>query len=266
MEKTKKVVKEPQVEKQPKTEVKKPQVPKWEMKDRLYELTGGQRPIVRIMKRKNLYWFDNEKGYNREMAYAINQKTPFVDEFKGKVRPGHIIFRDGFLFVDKEDTVLQKFLSIYHPDLNKTYREVDNEKDAETDLDVFELEIDALNAAAEMTVDQMEAIMRVEIGSKVSKMKSKELRRDTLIFARENPKLFLELANDDNIHLRNLGIKAVEAGILSLSEDQRTFMVGNEKRKLFEVPFDEHPYTALAAWFKTDEGLEVLNSIEKKLK
>jgi hypothetical protein len=117
-----------------------------------------------------------------------------------------------------------------------------------------------------MTVDQMEAIMRVEIGSKVSKMKSKELRRDTLIFARENPKLFLELANDDNIHLRNLGIKAVEAGILSLSGDQRTFMAGDEKRKLFEVPFDEHPYTALAAWFKTDEGLEVLNSIEKKLK
>ena len=43
-------------------------------------------------------------------------------------------------------------------------------------------------------------------------------------------------------------------------------MAGKEKRKLFEVPFDEHPYTALAAWFKTDEGMDVLKSIEKKLK
>jgi len=239
--------------------------PKWEIKDRLYELIG-ERPIVRIMRRKNLYWFDEEKGYQREMAYTINQKTPFVDEFKGRVRPGHIIFRDGFLFVEKKDTVLQKLLSIYHPELNSVYREVDNEKDAESDLDVFELELDALNAAAELDVEQMEAIMRAEIGSRVSKMKSKELRRDTLLFARENPALFLELVQDDNIHLRNLGIKSVEAGILTLSEDGRTFMAGKEKRKLFEVPFDEHPYTALAAWFKTDEGLKVLKSIEKKLK
>ena len=240
--------------------------PKWEIKDRMYELTGNNRPIVRIMKRKNLYWFDEEKGYQREMAYAVNQKTPFVDEFKGRVRPGHIIFRDGILFVEKENTVLQQLLSIYHPDKNLVYREVDNEVDAEADLDIFELEIDALNAAAEMEVEQMEAIMRAEIGSKVNKMKSKELRRDTLIFARENPKLFLELAKDEDISLRNLGIKAVEADILQLSEDNRTFTAGKEKRKLFEVPFDEHPYTALAAWFKTDEGLKVLKSVEKKLK
>lgn len=240
--------------------------PKWEVKDRMYELTGSNRPIVRIMKRKNLYWFDEEKGYQREMAYAVNQKTPFVDEFKGRVRPGHIIFRDGILFVEKENTVLQQLLSIYHPDKNLVYREVDNEVDAEADLDIFELEIDALNAAAEMEVEQMEAIMRAEIGSNVNKMKSKELRRDTLIFARENPELFLKLAKDEDVSLRNLGIKAVEAGILQLSQDNRTFTAGKEKRKLFEVPFDEHPYSALAAWFKTDEGLKVLKSVEKKLK
>ena len=32
------------------------------------------------------------------------------------------------------------------------------------------------------------------------------------------------------------------------------------------VPFDENPYSAMAAWFKTDEGLEVYKSIEKKTK
>jgi len=31
------------------------------------------------------------------------------------------------------------------------------------------------------------------------------------------------------------------------------------------VPFDEHPYAAMAAFFKTDEGLDVFKSIEKKL-
>ena len=32
------------------------------------------------------------------------------------------------------------------------------------------------------------------------------------------------------------------------------------------VPFDEHPYSALAAWFKTDEGMEIYSNIEKRMK
>jgi hypothetical protein len=111
-----------------------------------------------------------------------------------------------------------------------------------------------------------EAIMRVNVGSSVSEMSSKELKRDLLVFAKANPVLFLDLASDDNIALRNLGIKATELGILKLSIDQRTFSWGETDRKLFTVPFDEHPYSALAAWFKTDEGMQVFTSVEKRLK
>ena len=32
------------------------------------------------------------------------------------------------------------------------------------------------------------------------------------------------------------------------------------------VPFDEHPYSALAAFFKTDDGMEVYKNLVKKLK
>jgi len=122
-----------------------------------------------------------------------------------------------------------------------------------------------MNLAKSMDIDQAEAIMRVEIGSMVTKMSSKELKRDLLVFARNNPQLFIELANDENVHLRNIGIRAVEADIISLSGDNRTFSFGSTGRKLMTVPFDEHPYSALAAYFKTDEGMEVLNAIEKRL-
>jgi len=50
-----------------------------------------------------------------------------------------------------------------------------------------------------------------------------------------------------------------------LSQDQRTFSWGSNDRKLMTVPFDEHPYSALAVWFKTDEGMEIFKSIEKRL-
>ena len=116
-----------------------------------------------------------------------------------------------------------------------------------------------------MDIDQIEAIMRVEVGSKVSQMSSKELKRDLLLFAKNNPSLFVELANDENVQLRNVAIVATENGVINLSQDQRTFIWGSNGRKLMNVPFDENPYSAMAAWFKTDEGVEVYKSIEKKL-
>jgi hypothetical protein len=136
---------------------------------------------------------------------------------------------------------------------------------AANELDYLEMEADALVLARTLDIDKMEAIMRVELGSKVSEMSSKELKRDCLVFARRKPGLFLELVQDENVELRNFGIKATELGIIKLSSDQRYFMWGSNDRKLMTVPFDEHPYSALAAWFKTDEGMEVYSNIEKQL-
>ena len=128
------------------------------------------------------------------------------------------------------------------------------------------MEIDALNAARTIDIDQAEAIMRVELGSQVNSMTSKELKRDLLVFAKNNPKLFISLANDENVQLRNFAIKAQENGIIKLSQDQRTFFWGSTDRKLMNVPFDENPYSAFAAFLKTDEGVEIYKSIDKKLK
>jgi hypothetical protein len=179
---------------------------------------------------------------------------------------GHVVFKDGVLHVPKEKQNLQKLLSIYHPALNKKYIELNPVAEAEDDLEYFELEAHALNSALGMDIDQAEAIIRVEVGSRVNKMTSKEIRRDLLLLAKKNPYLFLELANDDNVQLRNVAIVAAENGIIVLSQDQRTFTWGENGRKLMTVPFDENPYSAMAAFFKTDEGVQVFRSIEKRLK
>ena len=214
----------------------------------------------------NLYWFDEEKGYERELKYCENQKTPFVDEMKGDQRLSHIVFRNGAFYVEKTKTVLQKFLSLYHPENGSLFYEFEPVKEAVNEIERLELEADAILAARNMDIDMAEAIMRVELGSKVSEMSSKELKRDLLLFARNNPDLLLELINDDNVQLRNYGIKATELGIIKLSNDQRTFKWGSNDRKLMTIPFDEHPYSALAAWFKTDEGMEIYSNIEKQIK
>ena len=258
------VVETPVVEtpKPKKVESKKP---KWEIKDRVYYLTGKNKPISRSIRSSNIYYFDEEKGYERELKYCQNQKTCFVDEMQGDQRLEHIIFRNGALFVERSKTVLQKLLSLYHPHRDSMFYEHKPTEIATNEVEILEMEIEALNAAQNMDIDTAEAILRVEIGSKVSEMSSKELKRDTLLYAKRNPKLFLELANDENVVLRNFGIRATEMRILKLSSDQRTFSWGSNDRKLMNVPFDEHPYTALAAWFKTDEGMEIYSNIEKRL-
>ena len=238
----------------------------WEIKDRIYRLQGGKKPLSRSIKSANIYYFDEEKGYERELKYCQNQRTVFVDEMQGEQRMEHIVFRNGMLIVEKEKTILQKLLSLYHPERNTTYYEEKPVAKAASEVENIELEIDALTAARNLDIDMAEAVMRVELGSKVSEMSSKELKRDLLLYAKRNPVLFLELVNDDNVQLRNFGIKATEMGIIKLSQDQRTFSWGSNDRKLMNVPFDEHPYSALAAWFKTDEGMEIYSNIEKRLK
>tara|TARA_Y100000310_G_scaffold24655_1_gene23676 strand:+ start:281 stop:919 length:639 start_codon:yes stop_codon:yes gene_type:complete len=209
-------------------------------------------------------WFDQEKGYERELRYATNKRSPFVDEQEGPVTLAHIIFKDGTLFVPKEKIALQRLLSLYHPGKDRLYREHNPRAIAKDELEDLELEIDAMNAAYAIDVDQAEAILRVEQGSSVSNMSSKEVKRDLILFAKKNPKTFIALANDENVVLRNFAIKATEANVIKLADDQRTFKWGSNGRKLMTVPFDENPYSAMAAWFKTDEGLEVYKSIEKK--
>ena len=238
----------------------------WEFKNRIYRLKGKKKPLSRTIRSANVHWFDEEKGYERELKYCSNQRTCFVDEMKGDQRLEHITFRNGMLIVEKEKTVLQKFLSLYHPDSGVVFYEEKPVKRAENEIAWLEMEVTALNSAMDLDVDMAEAVLRAEIGSKVSQMSSKELRRDLILFAKRNPKLFLELVTDENVMLRNFGIKATELGIIKLSSDQRTFFWGSNKRKLMTVPFDEHPYTALEHWFKTDEVMELYSNIENRLK
>ena len=249
---------------------KAPKIEKWEYKDRNYYLKTNKNPLTytiptRHSRRYPLTWFDPELGYERELRYATNQKSIFVDEQEGPCTMKHVVFENGILQVPKEKRNLQEFLH-HHPHNGLIFLEFDQVVANEDQFDVMELELAAQNMAYQMDIEKLEAILRVELGSKVNNLTTKELKRDALIFAKRNPSLFIELSEDDNVELRNVAIKAVEAKILTLADDNRTFKWRSNGRKLMTVPFDENAYSAIAAWFKTDEGLEVYKSIQKKLK
>jgi len=253
-----------------KTVVKKPTKPSWEIKDRTYLLKGGKQPLTYIMQGRHsrrfpLLWFDTNSNEQRELRYATNMNSPFRDEQKGEVTLGHIMFQNGVLTVPKEKQNLQKLLSLYHPKKDIIYYEFDQVEVARDELEDLEWELEALNLAKNIDIDHAEAILRVELGSKVGSMSSKEIKRDVMLFAKKNAVLFLNLANDENVELRNFAIKASEANIIYLAPDQKSIHWSSNNKKLMVVPFDENPYSAFASYLKTDEGVEVYKSIEKKL-
>ena len=66
----------------------------WKIKNRTYFIKGkAKRSLSRSIKSSGIYYFDEEKGYERELKYCEYQQTCFVDEMQGDQRLSHIIFR-----------------------------------------------------------------------------------------------------------------------------------------------------------------------------
>ena len=161
-----KVQKPKKAKKEKKEEVVQPQTPKWEIKDRQYYVKGLGSPLTYVLqskstRKKPLLWFDEEKGVNREMRYASNQNSIFMDEQDSNAILEHIIFEDGVLYVPKTNQPLQKLLSLYHPRKGYVYEEKDEVAEAKEELVSIETEMEALNKAISIEIDQAEAILRV---------------------------------------------------------------------------------------------------------
>lgn len=241
-------------------------------KDRTYILVSKATPITYQLRSRHtqhnpLTHFDGQ--FPRAMRYLTNQNEIFVDKQDDKVAVlGAVLFEDGKLTVRKENTTLQKFL-LHHPDneLNggSTFKEFDPEKVAQDELDKLEDQYEAIRTALEMDVAGLEAIGRVLFKSKVDMLNSGELKRDVVLYARNNPSKFIELANDSDIKLRNLANRAVDLKIIGIKDDNTTVFWTDTKKVIIKLPFGGNPYSSLAQYFKTDEGIEVMEAIGVKL-
>ena len=204
---------------------------KQELKDRIYLLTGNTAPLSYMLasrhtKRHPLLYFDAEKHANRELRYARNQGSPFVDEQDDNAILEPIVFEDGALNVPKNNVALQQFLD-YHPGNGIKFSERDEGKEATEELKFLNL-VYAKNHPNEF----LELL--------------------------DNPKLKLQdfcnrLITGNFLNLRNNGREIF-------------YNLKNNKKRLFTVPFGEEPVSALVAFFQSDDGLEAYEFFKKKVK
>tara|TARA_R110000772_G_scaffold21686_3_gene59366 strand:+ start:639 stop:1376 length:738 start_codon:yes stop_codon:yes gene_type:complete len=217
----------------------------------------------RHTRRNPLLYFDGTS--NKPLRYARNQKSPFEDEQDGTAIVEPIIFDDGFLHVPKENPVLQEFLS-YHPGFGDVFKEVNKEKDAKVEVESLNAEVDALIAARGLTLEMLENISRVLLGSSVDKMTTSELKRDVLVFAKQNPFEFLDLLNDPMLELESKVAKFFEDGILGMRNNNKDvyFNLAKNKTKMLTVPFGESANYIVASYLQSDDGIETLKILEKQ--
>jgi hypothetical protein len=238
--------------------------------DKVYKLMNGN-PLSYTLASRNhprfpLMWFDEKNNINRALRYASNQKSPFEDEQDGNAMIEPIIFEDGFLRVPKNNPVLQQFLH-YHPLNGLIFAEVDKEKDAVAEVDDLNLEIEALVEARQLSIDQIETLTRVMFGKDPSTISTAELKRDLLVFAKNEPREFLNILNDPELKYQAKIRLFFENKLLILRNNDKEvwFNTSTNKKKMLSVPFGEDPFAMVGHYLQTDEGIDSLKMLEAVL-
>ena len=209
-------------------------------------------------------YFDGK--VNRALRYARNQKSPFIDEQDKEAILEHVSFDDGKITVPKEETLLQEILSVLHPKLNTTYKELDFEKMAQEDLERMNIEDEAIIQSRSIDVATAESVLRVYTTAKVDNMNSDEIKRDIRLYARQHPAEFLEALQDSDLKMHNVVSKLLSQGILVLKNNKDVhYNLETNKKKLFTVPLNEDVQDAIIKFFLTDEGLEIYKILETKI-
>lgn len=236
--------------------------------NKTYKLTRAVAPLSFMLPTRNtrrlpLLHFDEETGTNRALRYARNQQSPYEDEQDGNAIVEPIIFEDGFLFVDRSNQVLQKFLSL-HPLYGKQFVEVNKEKDAAEEMEALALEADALAEARSLSLDELENVVRVAFGRNTERMSSAELKRDVLVYAKQDPVNFMNLIQDPELRYNSKIQKFFNAGLLSTrrNDSEVWFSTPTNKKKMLSVPFGVSPTTAAGSFLKSDDGIEALKMLE----
>jgi len=235
--------------------------------NKIYKLKSGS-PLSYTLPSRNhhrfpLMWYDEKNNVNRALRYSINQKSPFEDEQDGNSILEPIVFEDGFLSVPKSNPVLQQFLH-YHPLNGITFTEVDKEKEAFEEVEDMNVEVDALIEARQLSINQVEMLTRVLFGKDPSLISTAELRRDILIFARQEPKDFLNIINDPELNYQAKIREFFENKLLALRNNDKEvwFNTATNKKKMMSIPFGDDPYEAAGSYLKSDEGLDSLKMLE----
>ena len=144
------------------------------------------------------------------------------------------------------------------------FTEVDKEKEAAEEVEDLNLEVEALVEARQLTIEQIETLTRVMFGKDPSTVSTAELRRDILVFAKTDPREFLNILNDPELKYQAKIRMFFENKLLVLRNGDKEiwFNTSTNKKKMMSIPYGEDPYEIAGGFLQSDEGIDSLKMLE----
>ena len=220
--------------------------------------------VVFMLPQKGVTIYDEEKDTVREIRFCPNEPSIFVDEQSEKALKQSVIFREGRLFVRKDQPNLKAFLDI-HPENKanggKLFAVIDKKKDAEETLNKEFLLNDAITMVREKDINDLLPVA-IFYGINVNRPVT-EIRYNLLNTAKKNPKEFIESFDNPKVRTRSLLKQAADYQMINIKEDGVYWFDSNGL--IVSVPVGQDAMDVAVRFCMTERGASVLDSLQEKL-
>ena len=220
--------------------------------------------IVYMLPQKGITVYDEEEDTVREMRYCPNEPSIWADEQGEKARKETVAFRDGKLFVRKDQPNLKKFMDLHPMNIangGNVFQEVNKKKDAENELKKEFLLSEAIGMVRDKDINDLLPIalyFGVNINTPVS-----EIRYNLLNIAKKKTQAFIESFDSPQVQVRSSTQQAKDYQILNLKKDGCYWFDSNAL--IVSVPVGQDPLNTMVRFCLTEKGSSVLSLIEEKL-
>ena len=217
------------------------------------------------MMRGNTYnLFDEKKNKLREVRYFSNQPSVFADEQTGNGLKEPVVFILGQLSVNIDRPNLLAFLD-NHPYNSKNggvvFEEMNQEKTASIDLNDEFLIIDAISMVRDKSLQE---IMAVATALNFDTERSvDEIKHDLLIFAKANPKNFIDSFDNPVVTMKSKIKQAISYQIIKADSDAIKWFDTN--KLIISVPVGQDPVDVFVRYCMTETAAPLVAEIERQL-
>lgn len=212
----------------------------------------------------NVTVFDKEHNRVRQIRYAPNEPSIYVEEQSEHAQREHIVFRDKMLFVPVEKPNLLEFL-MKHPDNRvnggSLFEMIDKSRSAEEELEREFTQFEAIGMVRDKDISELLPVAMF-LGISTNR-KSAEIRRDLLMDAKKNPTRFVELFDNPQVKCKSAVLQAVDFQILNKKADGMYWFDTN--RLIVTAAAGLDPVDVMTRFCLTEKGAPVYDRLIEEL-
>ena len=226
--------------------------------------------------RKGDLWVKDKEGKDRQIRYAENQKSIYIDEQKGHSKLPTLMLKDGVMTAERDTLV--DFMDA-HPLLNIKFRRIDPERDAAEALEHEEqvtlIKAEILKKGKKKDGDvalQSLLVMKSKVVSHldVQSMGPNQVRQALYGLANAEPEIFLD--EDGNFNAfqtqefiyQDVVLRAMAAEVIIMSPGGTKVSWANGET-IIRVPKGKNEVEFFASWLRSEEGNPTLKQIAEEM-